>query len=83
MVVMARKGQNHDVRSFKMDAWILRESDGVRTIYKETPLSITAMKRLVSGLVAAAVMSGLTSGSVLAHEKDYDNSKAPHESPHR
>jgi hypothetical protein len=43
------------------------------------------IRPVLARLAALAVMFGLSlaPGSVLAHEQDYDNSKPPHESPHR
>lgn len=43
------------------------------------------IKTALTTLCAVAVMFGLTTGNVLAHDDPthYDNSKAPHESPHK
>ena len=41
------------------------------------------MKIEMSKLLVTTVILGLVSGSVLAHEQQYDNTKEPHESPHK
>ena len=43
-----------------------------------------SIRTVLIGLCTATILLGLTTGSVLAHEdpSHYDNSKAPHESPH-
>jgi hypothetical protein len=41
------------------------------------------LKPVVTGLVAAAIVLSLNAGSVVAHESQYDNSRPPHESPHK
>ena len=44
-----------------------------------------SIRTVLIGLCTATILLGLTTGSVLAHEdpSHYDNSKAPHESPHK
>jgi hypothetical protein len=41
------------------------------------------MKKLLSNSLMAALAFGLISGSAMAHEPQYDNTKEPHESPHK
>ena len=41
------------------------------------------MNNEMSKLLFTTAILGLMSGSVLAHEQQYDNSKEPHESPHK
>jgi hypothetical protein len=41
------------------------------------------MKSEMSKLLFTTAILGLVSGGVLAHEQQYDNSKEPHESPHK
>lgn len=41
------------------------------------------MKNEMSKLLLTTVILGLMSGSVLAHEQQYDNTKEPHEAPHK
>jgi len=44
-----------------------------------------SIRTVLIGLCTATILLGLTTGSVLAHEdpSHYDNSRAPHESPHK
>ncbi len=41
------------------------------------------MKQTLKYLSLMALTLGLMSGSGMAHEQQYDNSKEPHESPHK
>jgi hypothetical protein len=41
------------------------------------------MKNEISKLLFTSVIFSLMNGSVLAHEQQYDNTKEPHESPHK
>ena len=41
------------------------------------------MKKILNYSVLAALTLGLISGNAMAHDQQYDNSKEPHESPHK
>ena len=54
----------------------------------QTTLNTFLPNRVLTGLCAVAITLGFTSGSVLAHDEQgnddhYDNSGAPHETPHK